>query len=242
MKAPSMTIIERARRYVAKMPEAISGQRGHNTMFSVACDLVLGFSLDMADARMLLAEYNATLCEPFSGKQVDHKLQDAAKAQSTRGRGYLLNASDRTASIRVTPKKPANTPPKTVQKVCLGTLGTGISHRVLKSIYKNKKKTIKESEKGVPPVPKLGNDKAKPDKESEKGVLPVPKEGGKPTLSPAGVLRIPMNAPIRYRYWLKGTSFEPDGVEILDLDEIRSSLFMNSTPPKTGSPKPPLNV
>ena len=134
MKAPSMTIIERARRYVSKMPEAISGQHGHSTMFSVACVLVQGFSLDMADARMLLAEYNATLCEPFSGKQVDHKLQDAAKAQSTRGQGYLLNASDRTANIRVTLKKPANTPPQTVQRVGLGTLGTGISCMDMKNI------------------------------------------------------------------------------------------------------------
>jgi len=235
MKTPPVTIIERARRYVSKMPEAISGQHGHSTMFSVACVLVQGFSLDMADARMLLAEYNATLTEPFNEREVDHKLQDAAKAQSARGQGYLLNASDRTANIRVTPKKPVNRPPQTVQRVCFGTLGTGISYRVLKSIYKNKKKTIRESDLGVPPVPKLGNNKAKPDKESEKGVPPVPRGGGKPTLSPAGVLRIPMNTPIRYRYWLKGTSFEPAGVEILSLSEIRSSLFGKNIPAKTGN-------
>ena len=58
-------------------------------------------------------------------------------------------------------------------QVNFGTLGTGISHTVLKSIYKNNKKTIRESDLGVPPVPKLGNNKAKPDKESEKGVLSV---------------------------------------------------------------------
>ena len=130
---------------------------------------------------------------------------------------------------------PVNRPPQTVQRVCFGTLGTGISHTVLKSIYKNKKKTIRESDLGVPPVPKLGNNKAKPDKESEKGVPPVPRGGGKPTLSPAGVLRIPMNTPIRYRYWLKGTSFEPAGVEILSLSEIRSSLFGKNIPAKTGN-------
>ena len=209
-----MTVIERARRYVSKMPEAISGQHGHSTMFSVACVLVQGFSLDMADARMLLAEYNATLTEPFNEREVDHKLQDAAKAQSARGQGYLLNASDRTANIRVTPKKPVNRPPQTVQRVCFGTLGTGISHTVLKSIYKNKKKTIRESDLGVPPVPR---------------------GGGKPTLSPAGVLRIPLDTPIRYRYWLKGTSFEPAGVEILSLSEIRSSLFGKNIPAKTGN-------
>ena len=82
-----MTVTERARRYVAQMPEAISGQHGHDRMFSVACALVQGFSLGMADARMLLAEYNATLTEPFTEREVEHKLQGAANAQSTEGRG-----------------------------------------------------------------------------------------------------------------------------------------------------------
>ena len=69
-----MTVIERARRYVAQMPAAISGQHGHDTMFSVACALVQGFSLDIANARILLAEYNATLTEPFTEKEIDHKV------------------------------------------------------------------------------------------------------------------------------------------------------------------------
>ena len=58
-----MTIEERARRYIAKMPEAIAGQHGHSTMFKVACILVQGFSLDMASAGALLGEYNSTLTE-----------------------------------------------------------------------------------------------------------------------------------------------------------------------------------
>jgi hypothetical protein len=184
------------------MPEAISGQHGHDTMFSVSCALVQGFSLDMANARILLAEYNATLTEPFSEREVDHKLQGAAQAQSTRGRGYLLNASDRTANIRVTLKKPANTPPQTVQRVGLGTLGTGISCMDMKNIKREDKKAIRESEPGVPPVPK---------------------KGGKPTLSPTGVLRIPMNAPIRYRYWLHGKHKD---THILNLKEIREELAL----------------
>lgn len=197
-----MTVTERAQRYVAQMPEAISGQHGHDRMFSVACTLVQGFSLGMADARMLLAEYNATLTEPFTDKEIDHKLQHAAKAQSTRGQGYLLNASDRTANIRATPKKPANTPPSTVQKVCFRTLRTGVSYSEMKNIYKENNKTIGESEKGV---------------------LPVLKEGGKPTLSATGMLRIPMNAPIRYRYWLRKKHKDE---QILNLKEIRAELVL----------------
>ena len=239
MKAPPMTVTERAQRYVAQMPEAISGQHGHDRMFSVACTLVQGFSLGMADARMLLAEYNATLTEPFTEREVDHKLQGAANAQSTRGRGYLLNASDRTANIRATPKKPANTPPSTVQKVCFRTLRTGVYYSEIKNIYKEDNKTIEESEKGVLPVLTLEDDNNKTIEESEKGVLPVLKKvqeaGGSPTLSATGVLRIPMNTPIQYRYWLKGTTFDLPNVDILSLKEIRHSLFRKSMPTKTGS-------
>lgn len=68
-----MTIRDRARRYVARMPEAISGQHGHSTMFNVACVLVQGFDLNMSDARTLLEEYNTTLTEPFSTGEIKHK-------------------------------------------------------------------------------------------------------------------------------------------------------------------------
>tara|TARA_Y100000588_G_scaffold282958_1_gene300298 strand:- start:127 stop:393 length:267 start_codon:yes stop_codon:yes gene_type:complete len=72
----------------------------------------------------------------------------------------------------------------------------------MKNNYKEDKKTIRDSELGV---------------------LPVLKEGGKPTLSATGVLRIPMNAPIRYRYWLHG---EHKGEHILSLKEIREELAL----------------
>ena len=234
-----MTIIERARRYVSKMPEAISGQHGHNTMFSVACALVQGFSLDTANARILLAEYNTTLTEPFNEREVDHKLQGATKAQSTKGRGYLLNASDRTAKIRVTPKKPANTAPSIIQRVTFRTPRTGISYMDMKNNYKEDNKTIGESELGVLPVLTLEDDNKKTIEESEKGVLPVLRDEeektGKPTLSPTGVLRIPMNAPIQYRYWLEGTPLAPVGTKFLSPQETRDSLFRKSIPTKTGS-------
>jgi primase-polymerase (primpol)-like protein len=38
-------VVERARKYVAKLPPAISGQGGHNATFHAACVLVLGFCL-----------------------------------------------------------------------------------------------------------------------------------------------------------------------------------------------------
>nr|MCS5573550.1 hypothetical protein [Pseudomonadales bacterium] len=110
-----MIIEERARRYIAKMPEAIPGQHGHSTMFKVACILVQGFSLDMASAGALLGEYNSTLTEPFTDREMEHKLKDAAKAQSAKGNGYLLDPSDKPIRVRINPKKPGGTPHPIIQ-------------------------------------------------------------------------------------------------------------------------------
>jgi len=51
-----LTIIERARCYIAKCPSAISGQRGHDATFHVAAVLVHGFALGEPDALTLLRE------------------------------------------------------------------------------------------------------------------------------------------------------------------------------------------
>jgi hypothetical protein len=202
----TISITERARRYVAKMPEAISGQHGHSTMFSVACVLTQGFDLNMGDARMLLEEYNATLTEPFSQKELEHKLQGAAKKESTKGQGYLLNPSDKPIRVRITPKKPANTPPRIIYQRVWGTGGTGVSSLITKIKHKcNNKKEAREYKRGVPPVPR-----------GQKVVDLV-----LPTLSPTGVLRIPFNAPIRYRYWLRDSRSDE---EILSLKEITARL------------------
>lgn len=136
MKIQTFSIIERARRYVAMMPEAVSGQHGHSTMFSVACVLVQGFDLNMGDARTLLEEYNVTLTEPFSWRELEHKLQCAAKKQSTKGRGYLLNSSDMPIRARITPKKPADTPPRIIHRIPYGTPRTGASSLFRKTNYK----------------------------------------------------------------------------------------------------------
>jgi hypothetical protein len=170
-----MTIKERARRYIAKMPEAISGQHGHSTMFTVACVLVQGFALDMVDARMLLAEYNATLTEPFTDKEMKHKLGDAAKSQSTKAEGYLLNPSDKPIRVRINPKKPADTPPKIIHRVDFGTGGTGVSYELTKTNHTiEDEKPSGESKSPVPSVPELVSAGQKPSGESKKAVPPVP--------------------------------------------------------------------
>lgn len=83
-----LAVLASARAYVAKIPGAISGQGGHPATFKVACHLVLGFDLSIAEARPLLHEFNARCQPPWTDKELEHKLSDADKKPGPRG--YLL--------------------------------------------------------------------------------------------------------------------------------------------------------
>lgn len=85
-----MTLIERARRYVAVMPPAIAGSHGHDATFAAACALVKGFGLSVEEARPLLLEYNSRCDPPWGGKDLEHKLQQADKTTDPQPRGYLV--------------------------------------------------------------------------------------------------------------------------------------------------------
>lgn len=88
--AGPLDLAERARRYVAKMPPAISGQHGHDQTFAVACALIQGFGLPRAAAEPLLREYNARCQPPWSARELAHKLDSAVYAEPpTDGRGHL---------------------------------------------------------------------------------------------------------------------------------------------------------
>jgi hypothetical protein len=82
--------LDRARRYFAKCPPAISGQSGHNATFYVAAVLVHGFALGEADALMLLKEFNQRCLPPWSEGELIHKITSAANAVHSFPRGYLL--------------------------------------------------------------------------------------------------------------------------------------------------------
>lgn len=84
-------IVERARKYLAKLPPSISGQSGHNATFHAACVLILGFELNEADAIGLMHDYNAKCSPPWSVKDLERKVREAAKQPGRRG--YLKNAS-----------------------------------------------------------------------------------------------------------------------------------------------------
>ena len=72
--------LERARRYIAKCPPAVSGQGGHNATFHVAACLVHGFALGEPDAFALLSEYNRGCMPPWSERELRHKVESASRA------------------------------------------------------------------------------------------------------------------------------------------------------------------
>ena len=115
-----LSVIERARRYSAKCPGAVSGQGGHDATFHVAAALVHGFALGEAEALALLREWNQTCQPPWSEAELVHKVRSAATAQHSKPRGYLLgkagawqgtNGTERTAMRPVTNAKPAPVDP-----------------------------------------------------------------------------------------------------------------------------------
>lgn len=93
-------VVERARKYVAKMPPAISQQRGHDKTFHVACVLMLGFQLTEPEAMSVLTEYSNRCEPPWSEKELLHKVRSADRQQGERG--FLRNASpDRLPRISI---------------------------------------------------------------------------------------------------------------------------------------------
>jgi KaiC/GvpD/RAD55 family RecA-like ATPase len=80
----------RASRYIARMPEAISGSGGHNATWQVAVALARGFGLSESQTLAILwNEYNPR-CQPqWSEKELRHKARQAVNANVPSG--YLLD-------------------------------------------------------------------------------------------------------------------------------------------------------
>lgn len=86
--------IDRARKYLAKIDPAISGQGGHDKTFSAACRMTQDFGLDFDEAlALMMNEYNPKCKPQWSLYELQHKVQDAIDAPSDRPRGYKLAES-----------------------------------------------------------------------------------------------------------------------------------------------------
>lgn len=106
--------LQRARRYIARCPRAISGSGGHDATYRVAAILVNGFGLSEAEALTLLEEWNV-LCEPpWSAAELLHKIQSASRAQHLKPDGHLLASGELPTVANPRPQRiarPQNRPP-----------------------------------------------------------------------------------------------------------------------------------
>jgi hypothetical protein len=82
-------VLSRARAYIATIPGAVAGQRGHDRTFYAANRLVRGFALDPDAAYPLLAEWNQKCDPPWSEYDLRRKLEEAARQPGPRG--FKLN-------------------------------------------------------------------------------------------------------------------------------------------------------
>lgn len=78
--APSGDNIARARRYVATIEPAITGQGGHALTFRAAAKLVHGFGLSDPEALdVLLRDYNTRCQPPWTRSELEHKVTSARR-------------------------------------------------------------------------------------------------------------------------------------------------------------------
>lgn len=121
-------VVERARKYLAKLPIAVSGENGSAKCFHAACVLVKGFELPSSDAMELLKEYSSMCQPPWSEHELHHKIDDACRAKGESG--YLRNAKmERWEEIAVPKYKAPKPQPKPVEKKTLrGAVEKAIEH------------------------------------------------------------------------------------------------------------------
>lgn len=81
---------ERAKKYIATIPPAISGSNGSKQTCKCVLALVRGFGLDDHSAMQLLREYNSTCAPPWSERELLRRIEWAKKQSGVIG--YLRDA------------------------------------------------------------------------------------------------------------------------------------------------------
>jgi putative DNA primase/helicase len=86
VRARGPTAEERARKYLDTINPAISGQRGHDTLFRAACMIGPGFDLLPDVAFQLVRDHYNHRCQPpWSDNDIRHKIDDAYREETRRG-------------------------------------------------------------------------------------------------------------------------------------------------------------
>ena len=98
----ALSYLDRARAYVKKMPDAISGADGSGATFAVACKLVELDCRRITHGRCCL-EYNQR-CQPqWSERELRHKLDDAFRRANPRHMDFVPRASYSKPKVRIDP-------------------------------------------------------------------------------------------------------------------------------------------
>lgn len=105
----SPAVVEAARRYLAKLPAAISGRRGHEATLLVATKVVVGYDIAATStvAVNLMKEFNER-CQPkWNERELRRKLSEADRLASERGdvRGGLLPIANARSTLPYEPLK-----------------------------------------------------------------------------------------------------------------------------------------
>ena len=82
----SASVLDRAARYLEKVPPAIAGEGGHNQAFRAACVLIHDFDLSVDEARPLFTGWCNSCQPPWSNAEIEHKLEQADRAAGPRGK------------------------------------------------------------------------------------------------------------------------------------------------------------
>jgi KaiC/GvpD/RAD55 family RecA-like ATPase len=92
--------VDRCQKYIQKMPDAISGQGGHDVTFQAACEC-FRFGLSDADAMSVLHWFNAAKCQPpWRDDELLHKLDSARETVESDGdRGIRIAHHDERKTI-----------------------------------------------------------------------------------------------------------------------------------------------
>lgn len=122
-----MNVIERAARYLERLPSAISGAGGHDATFRAASCLVHGFALPEAEALALLRRWNDSHCEPpWNEAELSHKIKSALAKAPDKPRGHLLGETPKPATLSRAPlATPAPTWPARDAEAIRRILATG---------------------------------------------------------------------------------------------------------------------
>jgi hypothetical protein len=75
----SLGVVERARRYLARVEPAVAGQHGDLHTFRVCCRIVRGFPLSEEEAMAVLTDWNSRCEPPWSERELRDKIDRARR-------------------------------------------------------------------------------------------------------------------------------------------------------------------